>query len=100
MSPQVSGRHEYLSDALDAVKSRASAPLDLGDLGPRDMPFTFTLASELWVLEPLAVDAIVVLRSNLTVTRRSFELVPKDENTSRFDCFSPSCAETHDGRLG
>jgi hypothetical protein len=82
------GADDYLSDALEAVKSGASAPLDLGDLGPRDMPFTFTLCSELWVLEPLAVDAIVVLRSNLTVTRRSFELVPKDKNTNRFEIVS------------
>jgi hypothetical protein len=54
-----------------ATKDTSGGPLsfDLTWHLPRDMPFTYELGVELYLLDQAASDALVTLRSNLSITR-------------------------------
>lgn len=68
------GADEYVDAAWTSVEANSgTVPLDMGTYLPRDMPFTFSLTGELWILEQPAIDALVTLRSNLAVTRGQME---------------------------
>ncbi|MCU9952783.1 hypothetical protein OEJ37_05325 [Burkholderia sp. BKH01] len=66
---------ELVDSAIASL--RAGGPvaeaLDMSAYRPRQMPFTDDLGTKLLILEKGAIDAIVTLRSNLEVTRKSMD---------------------------
>lgn len=66
---------QLMDIAIPTIKAGRPGPgqLDMSNYLPRGMPFTEGLGTELLILEKPAVDALITLRSNLALTRRTME---------------------------
>jgi hypothetical protein len=80
------GALQFATAARAGVLQRGGPlPVNMSMHLPRAMPFTFSLGEGLWVLEPLAINALATVRANLTVLRSTMEDVTAGEGAGWSD---------------